>query len=70
MYAGLFDGAEKATLELDESRPVYVHLIRGELSVNGNRVVAGDAAKLQGEKSLTLSEGKDAEVLVFDLSEH
>lgn len=70
LYAGLFDGAERATLALDAKRPVYVHLVRGELSVNGTRLVAGDAAKLQGESQLTLAEGKDAEVLVFELTEH
>jgi len=70
MYAGLFDGAERATMALDAKRPVYVHLVRGELSVNGTRLAAGDAARLQGENQLTLSDGKDAEVLVFDLAEH
>lgn len=70
LYAGLFDGAEQATLELDGHRPAYVHLVRGELSVNGTRLAAGDAAKLQGESRLILSDGKDAEVLVFDLAEH
>jgi hypothetical protein len=49
---------------------VYVHLVRGELSVNGTRLAAGDAARLKGESRLQLSGGKDAEVLVFDLSEH
>jgi redox-sensitive bicupin YhaK (pirin superfamily) len=70
VYAGLFDGSESATLALDAARPVYVHLVRGELSVNGARLAAGDAAKLQGETQLKLAEGKDAEVLVFDLAEH
>ena len=70
MYAGLFDGAEQATLALDAKRPVYVHLVRGELDVNGTRLGAGDAAKLQGETQLKLSQGKDAEVLVFDLTAH
>ena len=70
LYAGLFDGAEKATIALDPQRPVYVHLVRGELSVNGTRLAAGDAAKLQGEAQLTVAEGKDAEVLVFELTEH
>jgi len=70
VYAGLFDGAEQATMALDPQRPVYVHLVRGELSVNGNRLAAGDAAKLEGETRIALSEGKDAEVLVFDLSEN
>jgi quercetin 2,3-dioxygenase len=70
LHAGLFDGAEQASLDLDPQRPAYVHLVRGELSVNGTRLHAGDAAKLQGESRLTLSEGKDAEVLVFELTEH
>jgi quercetin 2,3-dioxygenase len=70
LYVGRFDGAEKAAMALDPARPVYVHLVRGELSVNGTHLAAGDAAKLRGESQLTLSDGKDAEVLVFDLSEH
>jgi redox-sensitive bicupin YhaK (pirin superfamily) len=49
---------------------VYVHLVRGELSVNDNKLSAGDAAKLQGETRLSLSGGKNAEVLVFELSGH
>lgn len=70
LYAGLFDGAERATIELDPQRLTYVHLVRGELSVNGTRLSAGDAAKLHGEPQVTLAEGKDAEVLVFELTEH
>jgi quercetin 2,3-dioxygenase len=70
VHAGLFDGAEQATLALDAKRPVYVHLVRGELDVNGTRLSGGDAAKLQGESQLKLANGKDAEVLVFDLSAH
>jgi redox-sensitive bicupin YhaK (pirin superfamily) len=70
VYAGLFDGREEATMSLDPKRPAYVHLVRGELTVNGSRLAAGDAAKLQGENQLKLSDGKDAEVLVFDLAEH
>ena len=33
-------------------------------------IEVGDAAKLQGEAQLTVAEGKDAEVLVFELTEH
>ncbi|HZY15014.1 MAG TPA: pirin family protein [Ramlibacter sp.] len=70
MYAGLFDGAEAARLALDPTRLAYVHLVRGELTVNGTPLVAGDAARLQGESELTLAQGRDAEVLVFDLLAH
>jgi len=67
LRAGLFDGDEEATLALDEKRKTYVHLVRGELEVNGQKLVGGDAAKLEGESQLRLAAGKDAEVLVFDL---
>lgn len=68
LYAGLFDGAESFALVLDPARKTYVHLVSGVLKVNGQRLLAGDAAKLADEDLLTLSEGEDAEVLVFDLA--
>ena len=67
LYAGLFDGAEAATLALDPVRMAYVHLVRGALLVNGQGLRAGDAAMLAGETRITLSHGVRAEVLVFDL---
>jgi redox-sensitive bicupin YhaK (pirin superfamily) len=68
LYAGLFDGAENADLTLDPQRKSYVHLVRGELQVNGQPLSGGDAAMLSGESRLSLTAGKDAEVLVFDLA--
>jgi redox-sensitive bicupin YhaK (pirin superfamily) len=68
LHAGLFDGAEQATLALDPARKAYVHLVRGELRVNGQSLRAGDALKLEGESQLHLAEGQQAEVLVFDLA--
>ena len=68
LYAGLLDGAEAAQLPLDPARKAYVHLVRGGLSVNGHALSAGDAARLDGESTLQLAHGRDAEVLVFDLA--
>ena len=68
LRVGLFDGAESVTVPLDPARKAYVHVVRGKLNVNGLPLAAGDAAKLAEERSLTLSEGQDAEVLVFDLT--
>jgi quercetin 2,3-dioxygenase len=68
LYAGLFDGGEAATLPLDPARKAYVHVARGTLAVNGRNLRKGDAALLADESRLTLSEGNDAEVLVFDLA--
>lgn len=67
LHAGLFEGTEQATLELPAGRKGYVHLVRGQLDVNGQSLKAGDAAMLEGETRVQLSGGKAAEVLVFDL---
>ena len=68
LYAGLLDGDETATLALDPARKTYVHLVRGDLQVNGQQLATGDAAMLEAEASLDLSHGHNAEVLVFDLA--
>jgi redox-sensitive bicupin YhaK (pirin superfamily) len=67
VYAGLFDGGERATFDIAPGRQVYVHVARGKVSANGTSLDAGDALKLADVASLTLSDGADAEVLVFDL---
>jgi redox-sensitive bicupin YhaK (pirin superfamily) len=68
LYAGLFDGDESQVLSLDAKRKTYVHLVRGELTVNGQQLSGGDAALIEGETRLALGQGRDAEVLVFDLA--
>jgi len=67
MYAGLFDGAERAALPIAAGRRAYVHIARGAARVNGQPLAAGDAAKLTGEREVVVDAGSGAEVLVFDL---
>jgi redox-sensitive bicupin YhaK (pirin superfamily) len=67
LYAGLFDGDEHATLPLRPGRLGYVHAARGSLQVNGTALSAGDAAKATDVSELTIADGRQAEVLAFDL---
>jgi quercetin 2,3-dioxygenase len=67
MYAGLFDGGESGELDVAAGRRIYVHVVRGELVVQGTRLTAGDALKLTDVSRLAIRDGRDAEVLVFDL---
>ena len=67
IFAGLFDGTESATLELNDGRRIYVHVARGAITANGVALAAGDALKLDDTTALKLNEGRDAEVIVFDL---
>jgi quercetin 2,3-dioxygenase len=68
IHAGLFDADERAELAIDPRRKAYVHLVSGELSVNGERLHAGDAALVSETDRLILDDGRAAEVLVFDLA--
>ena len=68
VYVGLFDGPQSAELELDPKRKAYAHLVQGSLTINGQILTSGDALMIQGESQLNLCDGKNAEVLIFDLS--
>jgi len=68
VYAGLFSGHQSAKLELDPKRKAYVHLVRGALIINDQKLTSGDALLIENESSLEIGTGMDAEVLVFDLS--
>ncbi|MDD5028089.1 MAG: pirin family protein [Rhodoferax sp.] len=68
LYAGLLNAEQTAALALAAERKAYVHLVRGDLRVNGLALHTGDAALLADERSLALTEAQDAEVLVFDLA--
>jgi hypothetical protein len=66
VYAGLFDGTERAQHEIAAARKAYVHIARGAVTVNGQRLAAGDALKTDA-RMLEFSAGEGAEVLLFDL---
>ena len=67
VYAGLFDGIERADFEVGRGRAIYAHLAKGQLDINGEKLNAGDAVSLANGGHISLSGGAEAEVLVFDL---
>jgi redox-sensitive bicupin YhaK (pirin superfamily) len=67
IYAGLFDGAERAAIAVAPGRRAYLHVVRGKLLANGTPLAAGDALKLSGVAEVALEKGENAEALLFDL---
>jgi redox-sensitive bicupin YhaK (pirin superfamily) len=67
LYAGLFDGAERAEHAVAPGRRAYVHVARGRVTANGNPLETGDALKTDAPR-IVLEKGADAEVLLFDLA--
>jgi redox-sensitive bicupin YhaK (pirin superfamily) len=68
MYAGIFNSGQTARLTITPGRKAYVHLIAGALEVNGITIDGGDALLISAEEELVISNGEQAEVLVFDLA--
>jgi redox-sensitive bicupin YhaK (pirin superfamily) len=68
LYAGLLDGADRATHALKAGRRAYVHVARGRVTANGQALDAGDALKVADAAELVLEKAKYAEVLLFDLA--
>jgi redox-sensitive bicupin YhaK (pirin superfamily) len=69
LYAALVDGDESIAYEPKPGRRIYVHVVRGEADVNGQRLGAGDAMKAWGaDNKVRVEKGRGAEILVFDLA--
>ena len=68
VHAGLFTGEEQAEFDAARGRLVYLHVARGALTANGTALQAGDALRITDGARLRLGDGRDAEVLVFDLT--
>jgi len=68
VYAALVDGGEAIEFK-PRRRLAYVHVARGEVAVNGEKLKAGDAVKLSGDdNTVRIGNGRDAEILLFDLN--
>jgi redox-sensitive bicupin YhaK (pirin superfamily) len=68
LYAALVDGADRVVHSLQPGRRAYLHVARGRLTANGQALEAGDALKAVDTPELVLEQGKNAEVLLFDLA--
>lgn len=68
LYTTLLGKGASVSHELRSGRFAWVQVARGEVTLNGKPLRAGDGASVSGEKALELKGSKDAEVLVFDLN--
>lgn len=68
VYVGQFSKGDSASLALKADRHAWVHVARGDVSVNGHALHAGDGLAMSDETALEIAAQGDAEVLVFDLA--
>ena len=67
VYATLLGPGRQVVHRLAPGRHAWVHVARGSLTLNGERLGAGDGAAISAEPTLTLVGEQDAEALLFDL---
>jgi quercetin 2,3-dioxygenase len=56
------------THEFAGGRKGYVHVARGSVCVNGERLSAGDAVALSAATAVSIEAETAAEILLFDLT--
>ena len=68
VFAARLNGSEILEYPLTAGRKAYLHVARGSLQANGYKLSSGDALMYTDEAGVGLSDARDAEVLLFDLT--
>jgi redox-sensitive bicupin YhaK (pirin superfamily) len=67
LYVTGLNDAESAEHILAPGRTAYLHLARGQATVNGQTLMAGDGARISDETEIRLTALQNTEALKFDL---
>ncbi|MDD7910271.1 MULTISPECIES: pirin family protein [Pseudovibrio] len=66
VYAAELSGEQQVSHELKNNRSAYIHVVRGTVTINGESYTGGDAAQIYGAGEVKLTNGEDAEVILFE----
>lgn len=62
-----FKAGEQGSTEVEAGRRVWVQVVKGDITVNGEAATTSDAFAIWDESSLNILASSDAEILLFDL---
>lgn len=68
LYVASLEPGDHVEHRLGPGRHAWIHVARGAIHANGQRLDAGDGAAIEVPETVTLVGADDAEVLVFDLA--
>ena len=68
LYASVLSGESTLSHQLDTGRRGWLQVARGQVSLNGQELEAGDGVALQGPMSFEVSGSENAELLFFDMA--
>jgi len=67
LYATLLAKDERLDYDMGAGRNLYLQVARGSVNLNGETLVAGDAAKIDTQQAVAVEGLETAEILLFDL---
>ncbi len=67
LFAAVLEPGKTLAYELGRQRSAYLQVARGQVDLNGEILLAGDAAKLDKQQAIQLRAIENAEMLLFDL---
>jgi redox-sensitive bicupin YhaK (pirin superfamily) len=67
LYSSVLAAGESVEFRPAAGRAAWLHLARGQLTLNGTRLGPGDGAGIRDEERLTMSGLEEAEMVLFDL---
>lgn len=68
LYGSVLAGGESLLHQIGPNRGVWVQMIRGAVTANGERIAAGDGLALVRESDIRIEGVEDAEFILFDLA--
>ena len=67
LYASILETGAEVELVIADSNKVFVQVVRGDISVNGQDATAGDGAQITNQDQLMITGQSEAEFLLFDM---
>jgi hypothetical protein len=67
VYASVLEAGQEVAHHFGPGRYGWIHVARGAVELNGNRLEDGDGASIADEPQLDLRGERDADILLFDL---
>ncbi len=68
LWGAVLGADEQVSYDLSKGRSAWVQVVKGAVSVNGQRLDTSDGAAIQEETKLVIEATGDAEFLLFDLA--
>ena len=67
VYAAVLAQGDRLDYAMRPSRSLYLQVARGSVELNGQMLIAGDAAKIDAQQAVAVQALADSELLLFDL---